>query len=85
MNFTSICGTAIAYFIYFQVLIFNFKTDVMPRIFWGTGMAMGNGIWKKTGHGFITAEANDTQEFIILSHVYMFNFSTRKSLKLFQI
>lgn len=39
MNFTSTCGPATAYFIYFQVLMFNSKTDVMPGM-WGTGMMM---------------------------------------------
>lgn len=41
MNLTSTCGPATAYFIfiYFQVLMFNSKTDVMPGM-WGTGMMM---------------------------------------------
>lgn len=39
MNFTSTCGPATAYFIYFQVRMFNSKTDVMPGM-WGTGMMM---------------------------------------------
>lgn len=42
------------------------------------GMVMGNGTWKKIGHEFVTAEADDTQTFTLLVYVYMFKFFHNK-------